>query len=215
MKKIILGLVVLVVVIFIAIYFYPKSEPIQTTTQNSTSTASEASSTNVIHDLINVAGFTDRPSFPIVNTTTKDAISIQDSGLGGQNPDYYIYVNQKKVGEIGGYQSMPSFSPDNNHFAILDAYDEGCAGNCFGFNIPVINLLNDTMITLEPQPAPHDEYIESYSWDGDNAIDVTSYEITYSGGSLTTNPDYYRVSPKEVWRYDLTTGSSTLISSTP
>jgi hypothetical protein len=202
MKKILFGLIILIVIVAGAIYLYPKP---QSNSVASSSPDMGASSTTPIHVLISNIGFGSGKIFPITNSSTQDVLSIKDTGNEAQNPSAYI----------GGYQSMSSFSPDNNYFAVLDTYDDGCAGNCFGFSIPVINLASDTIVTLEPQPAPHDEYIESYTWDGNDAIDVTSYEITYSGGSLITNPDYYRVSPKQVWRYDLTTGSSTLISQTP
>jgi len=187
----------------------PKISPIQIS-ENKTTTSS-------IHVLISNVGLGrgSDTKFPITNTATGDIISTRDSGVAAQNPSSYIFVNQKQVGEIWGYSSSASFSPDNKYFAVLETMDEGCAGNCFSFNVPIINLTNNTMLTIQPQPAPHDEFIESYTWDGDNAIDVTSYYISYSGGSLTTNPDYYRISPKQVWRYNVTTGSSTLISTTP
>lgn len=217
MRKIILGLIIIIVIVAVAIYLYPRANTIPTVTSvpAQTSTAPNPSSTPPIHVPINTVNFGNNVRFPITNTTTQEVISIQDTGVAAQNPSSYIYANLKKVGEISGYSSMASFSPDNSHFAVLQTTDEGCAGDCFGFSISVVDLINGTMITLEPQPYPHDEYIESYVWDSNNAMDVTSYEIAYSGGSRTTNPDYYRVSPKDVWRYDLTTGSSTLISSTP
>lgn len=203
MKKILLGLAIVVVIVGAVIYLYPKIGSINTVAQKSVINTTSSVSTMPIHVFVSVAGLLgNNIEFPVTNTTTGDIISVKDTGTEAQNPSSYIYLNNKKIGEIWGYSSKSSFSPNNKYFAVLQAMDEGCAGGCIGFNIPVINLSTGSMVTLQPQPAPYDEFVESYSWDGDSAINVISYPVLNS----------YRTSPKQLWRYDLTTGSSTLIS---
>jgi hypothetical protein len=174
-----------------------------TPTSSSTSTAGASSTIRV---LVSTSGLLEeKVSFPIKNAATGDVISSANATTTAQNPNSSISLNKKKIGEVTEYSSMASFSPNNKYFAVLQTLNEGCAGGCLGFYIFVVNLRSGAAQTLQPQPASHDEFVESYTWDGDDVLDVVSYPVSGS----------YRTSPKQLWRYDLTTGSSILLSTTP
>jgi archaellin len=205
MKKPLVWLVIVVVVVGGGMYLYARSKTPGTTapTQTQTSTSIAPTSTHV---LVNTVGLLeDKVDFPVKNAATGDVVSIKNTGIAAQNPSSFIYLNQAKVGEISGYSSMATFSPHNKYFAVLQTMNVGCAGGCLGFSIFVIDLAHGTTISVQPQPAPHNEFVESYAWDGDDAINVTSYPVS----------DSYRTSPKQIWHYDLKTGSATLVSTLP
>lgn len=209
MKKILLGIALVIIVVGVAIYLYPKTQSVQEVAPTSTSVKSVSATSTYV--FVGQIGLGEHISWPIVNATTGDSISIQGTNQEAQNPSSYIYVNQKKVGVVGGYLSMPSFSPDNKYFAIQETFDEGCASTCLSFDISVINLEKGTISTIQPNPI--DAYIDSYTWDDDNALDFTSYSISASTTGNITN--YYRTSPEQVWQYELTTGNYTLVNNLP
>ncbi len=52
--------------------------------------------------------------------------------------------------------------------------------------------------------------IESYEWSNDNSLKVIFYFVGYFNDSK-----YYRISPKEIWRYDLNTKQYTFLQTLP
>ncbi len=219
-----------VAVILSAMVFYLsslKSQPLPLLSPTPRPTSSVPSST-VIHALVDIFGnetnFT-RLTSPFVNTSTKVAISFKKVDTGTRNLAADIYVDQVKVNgkydEVGGQgESLFSFSPDNKYFAFRTRWQSGCCASDFG--IYVIDLTAKKIIEINP-PQREQDYsgqkesptqsifplIESYGWDN-GALKITFYFVGFS-----SDEKYYRISPKEIWRYDLTTKQYTLLETLP
>ncbi len=147
---------------------------------------------------------------PFINTSTGKTVSFRNASHDQTvNGSADLYVNQKKVGEVGGESiSMPSFSPNNKYFAFRSQQHLGASESDFA--IYVINLKDATEAIIR---SPREEYagdqsrlghlvmpyIESYAWDGDNAVDITFYFVATGSDE---GGKYYRISPEEIWRYD-------------
>ena len=167
-----------------------------------------------------------------VDTSTRTEVSfVEDNGQAYRISAADIVVGGKQIGSIAGDWLRPmGFSPDGKYFAFGLYYYLGCCD--IHSNIDVVSLSTTPMniqsflpfIQSAPYPSggwqppdmynnPEllDKYIASGSWgDSGDSLDAISYYL-WSGPSTTTGPTYYRVSPEETWRYDLTTESSTLI----
>jgi hypothetical protein len=217
MKKIILTLVVLVVAIG-CYAFYLKSKPAVsvTPTLSQTSTVSSAP----IHVAIRSI-YADEKNFPATtNTSTAVTVSFRtDSSNQTVNVKADLFVNQKRVDQLVGESiSMRSFSPSNNYFAFRSQAKLGAA--TAKFTLHVVDLVNLVDIGIEPPrsnptglPAGGQDvipFIGKYAWSGDHAVDITFYFVSFDQQGT-----YYRISPAEIWHYDLSTGSYTLATTLP
>ncbi len=163
----------------------------------------------------------------LINSSTGTEITFReltDELHRGRSPSYEVSENQNRIGEANGYLMMPIFSTDGRFLAFRSMWVTGCAGTCFDSSIYVVNLIDRAMIQIVP-PREQTAYtgsvripegevnnaiIEPYGWDTDS-LKVLFY---YSGFSMQDNKDY-RVGPKELWRYDLTTKQYTLLETLP
>ena len=164
-----------------------------------------------------------------IDTNTQNAVSFQtSSGPQGVNPTFDVLVNGKPARSadpagkptdgVGGFGiAMATFSSDGKYFAFRARNDEGCAGGCQELTLYVVNIskLQTYSVDLPFSQINKDpgedifHFIESYSWGANNDALVTAYVVGNAATGL------YRISPKETFDYNLTTGSSTLISETP
>jgi hypothetical protein len=217
-------LILLMVVVVVAAYFL-----FSQLSQKSNISSSDSISTTAPNPiLVKIVPFEEgiNQIASLKNASTGVVVSFKYIPFNAPNSSADVYVNNLKAGNISGVGiSMPSFSPNNNYFALRSAGILGA--DTYTFYINVVNLTNRTILNFKPkiQSSPYlssqyktsflDPYIDSYSWDGTNDIDISSYYLwpDYSDASHTIQ--YYRVSPEETWRYDLITGSSTLIATTP
>jgi dipeptidyl aminopeptidase/acylaminoacyl peptidase len=125
----------------------------------------------------------------------------------GANSTFDIYVNNGKAGRAGGVGvSMERFSPDNKFFSFRSRNIMGCAGVCQDFGLYVVDLetLNTIFIEypsikeresmdINQEYADTMSFIESYSWNSDNNIEITSYAI----GLNKSDGELYRISREE------------------
>ena len=166
-----------------------------------------------------------KPDFPtIINTSTAMAVSFKNfvSGRGGYTAD--VYVGTKKAGIVAGRAIAQSvFSSDNQYLALRLVADLGAADIEDTF-IDIFNLKTATSSVIKsplrvPNQGPTDKfiavgpYIESISWEASDSLDVVSYAIGFA--IIDRNYTYYRVSPKQLWRYDLSTRTYTLLETLP
>jgi hypothetical protein len=116
-----------------------------------------------------------------------------------------------------------SSSPDNKYFAFRSRVVSGCASACHNFYMYIADLVGKRLTHVSP-PRREQEYsgqkespteivmpfIESYTWNTDDSLNVTVALVTTEDGS-----SYFRISPKEIWRYDLATKQYALVETLP
>lgn len=194
---------------------------------NSTPTSSSATQVLPVSVVPNFSrGSAPQYLTPIKNASTGVTVSFKPLQTDAPNSAARIYIGQKQIGQIGGVDiSADGFSPNNNYLAMTWIGVSGADRRDYGVN--VIDLQKDVVISLSPkiQAAPYtssqyksidlDLYIDSIAWSGDHSLDISSYYLWPDFNDASQTIAYYRVSPEETWRYDLATGSSTLISTIP
>lgn len=199
-----------------------------TTQPSASSTVPVCIPVDVFDNAKNISGLS------FVDTSTRATVSfgkvvINDgSALGAVD----AYVNNKRVGEVQtGFESLFAFSPDDKYFGFRTQYQYGASG--FGDQLRIVNLSANTMTVVQPPQIEARNYpkskfnpqisdtstlsprIESFIWDGDG-INVTFYFVVSGEYNPKTNKlPYCRVSPKEIWRYDLTTKQYSLLRILP
>lgn len=136
--------------------------------------------------------------------------------FGSRNPSYGIMLDNQQLGETGGQGfSLISFSPDKKYYAFRSRGTVGCAGTCQDFYIHVVDLMNKKILFIKYPNNGYDlnnvdfpktiimssnsEYIESYSWETNNVIKLTTFLVSL--GPCGEN----RITPKQVWRHDIQT----------
>jgi hypothetical protein len=154
----------------------------------------------------------------IVNTSTGMVISIKNAFFNAPNGSGDLYVNRKNVGTIDlgdGGISLASFSPDNKYFSFRVISTLGATDA--SFELYAVNLINGTLINIKSPQNPADfsghktstesviPVISSYTWNGDS-LNIIFYFATDSSANK-----FYRISPVEVWNYNLNTRSYTLV----
>lgn len=109
--------------------------------------------------------------------------------------------------------SNESFSPDGNYFAFRTSAT--CGAACTSYGLQVVDLRNGRVLLVKyPKPSfnlNYSKYVlyeaipfsESYSWSVPHNLNYVFYFI----GSDASNT--FRVSPKENWSVDLSTGKNT------
>lgn len=138
-----------------------------------------------------------------------------------RNPGFAVYINDKKIGEVGGQGlAKIGFSPDGKYFVVRGRSNNGCAGMCQSLSLNIIDVINNK-ISWTPWPRK-DSYVTSkvkildllpfsefFSWEGEHSLRFTFYFVALYG------LDYYRITAKEVWEYDIETKMYNLIKTLP
>jgi hypothetical protein len=181
--------------------------------QNLTSTSVTLST--ISHVTIDTFGDYQGHSFRDIftDTSTKTTITFKDVPLGpgggpaSGNMSLYMFLNQKKIGEVGvgPVGSEFGFSPDSKYFGWETRFDSGCCH--FSDSIDVINVASGTLIEIRvPDAAARDNaFVESYTWEK-GAINFVVYSV-----SMEEDQKYYPTSPKQIWQYDLNLKTYTLL----
>jgi hypothetical protein len=127
-----------------------------------------------------------------------------------------VTVDGKEAGTAQtDLQTLFSFSPDNKYFGFRTNCTYGATS--FGHSLTVISLVSGTMMEIRSPHAernPSNDALESYTWHGDT-IDVVSYLVTPEYTEQPAKLTYYRTTPKELWRYDLSAKQYTLLETLP
>lgn len=141
--------------------------------------------------------------------------------IQARNPGSSLYINQKLFGPIEGVGVIDGhFSPNNIFFATHVV--SICGAGCWSSMIYVADVAN-TKLSLIIVPRSKSDYkidmqqyseikpyIESYVLNND-ILQLSFFFL----GVNKDNGENYRVSPKEVWNYDLLTQQYVLIKSLP
>lgn len=161
--------------------------------------------------------------FPAINPDTGQRISVKDdpmrSGTGGIVFD--IFIDNEKIGSFGAESIKDAgFSPENKYFAFRSSWSSGSASQAQSYRVVVIDMDSKTIRAIYPERAkseyndgverPMNYFIESYSWHND-AVEMIVYDAAY----IKERGAYFRVSPKEIWRYDLKSKEFTLLEVLP
>lgn len=160
---------------------------------------------------------------------SKNGDTISFTKLTGEryearNSTFEVRVNNTKIGQFSGVsRSIPSFSIDSKMFVFRLL--TGCGASCFNTYIEVVDLINPKILNIST-PRKYQDYkieksrsgieiepfIESYTWFGSDKLKIMFYFIAFDNNM---GAKYYRVSPKEVWQYNLITGQYTLLETVP
>lgn len=151
------------------------------------------------------------------NTKTGDKVSFQilkGEQYQGKNPTFSVLVNDNVVGNTGGQGfSTAGFSPDGKFFAFRTRSNMGCAGGCQNHMLNIIDMTNMNVVFTQTPVLDNEEvksadnryentsvYIDSFKWNSDNQIIVTSCAVGLDNGAL------YRISPIAMWIYNPISG---------
>jgi len=153
------------------------------------------------------------PKEPFVDVATGHNVKfVPDSAAMSTNGGAYVYLDQKKIGSVGGAgASLFSFSPDGQYLALRAIYRSGAFQSTFELN--VIDIMNEKIIRIQLPQGKLDAFIESYTWTKDDILMVVLYPVTVD--TSNKNPVTYRESPKEFWRYDINTKKYTFLQTLP
>lgn len=153
----------------------------------------------------------------LFSTSTNSTITFNELNLGSRAPDYAVNINGKKVGQFNGYvQFEPELSPNGKYLSLQAT--SPCGATCESYEVVVADLTNQTLINVEPpistKIGEEMPVISSYAWDGDT-LKVIAFLVSSSYDDTTQNLTYFRITPKQVWQYDISTQKYTLIQSLP
>jgi glycopeptide antibiotics resistance protein len=157
---------------------------------------------------------------------TGDVVSLKlltDMAHQARNLTYDVEVKGKVIGQAGGQGlSMFGFSPNGKYFAFRSRSVLGCAAMCQDREMYLIDLETlevkflstpslgeGNAVNKDREYSDVEEVIDNYSWMDDSEMDITAYAVGLGTDNL------YRITPKQVWRYDLTTGMFTLLRTLP
>ncbi len=192
--------------------------PSASTTQTNTSKLPPTS----IHELFNWGNFFPNNNQVIstqqyFSSSTKSVVSFgntpNDELHRTRNPGFSVYINQEKIGETGGNQiSIIGFSPDQKFFVIRE--NGVCGAMCERISLDFVDIANKKLIRTDLPRRSNltiegvkffdiTSFPESFSWDGDT---VLQFLLSYIGFYSETG-EFYRVSPKEIWNYDIPANS--------
>jgi|SRR5690348_3548086 hypothetical protein len=174
---------------------------------------------------------------PFSDTSTGATVTFKEFSTGSRNPSAYVYLNGEKIDqgdyinvngqnvrriiEVGGEGSDFDFSVNDKFFAFRTQWQSGCCA--LDFAIFVLDINNKVIFQINPPKREQDYHgpkesptqsifpvIESYEWNKDSSLILTFYFAGYFN-----DDKYYRISPKEIWRYDLSTKQYTFLKNLP
>jgi hypothetical protein len=165
-----------------------------------------------------------------VPNSTKTISFHYDDSVQSRNPVLDVYLDNQLIRPVGkgltvnGYGPVNGvFSPDNKYMAFLT---QGvCGGFCANYDLHIVDIANATMFAAHPPrkisdfPGNATPYVYvipyiSYEWNQDDSLSVTFFFV----GDILEGRDNiteYRISPKELWRYDISTNKYTFLQTLP
>ena len=155
-----------------------------------------------------------------VNKKTGDKITlIFNKEYSGRNPVYDIIYKENIIGSAMYNFNFHQCSSNKRYCIKTDI--SFCGAACVSKSVGIIDLNNLSGVSLKPlyqdtsviykdrtslKDISNSQYfIESEKWIDDNTMELTAFYI------LSMSNGYYRVSPKQIWQYDILTDKYTLI----
>jgi hypothetical protein len=156
----------------------------------------------------------------------KDVVA-QDVAHQSRNPVYKLLVDQEEAGETMAQDILqPTFSPDESYFAFRTM--SVCGATCLDFNVIAVDVSDNTLTTIRSPRKEKDyagersglgytinPFIDSYTWESDHVLNLIFYFVGTTYHEEDRSETYERVSPKEVWQYDLTTNEYAFVKTLP
>jgi hypothetical protein len=148
-------------------------------------------------------------------------ISFQERSTGARNSATDIFIEGEEIGTISGQDAaIFSSSPDGNLFSFRYRAQTGCCSS--NFYIYVIDTIKNNLIRVSPPGLNYSSneiefrqkafpVIESYEWENISTLKITAYFSAFLADGTVVGYHYYRISPKEIWRYDLMNGQYILL----
>lgn len=224
----VLGIVIIISFVYVRNFTDQQSDgivsPTSTTTDIETGTKEIREPVNVFEGEQN--NYSDPQfAYPIVNESlgTRYGFTLlpELGGTGGDvwslheiqtdPPPWKITYESDQFGAVA--RALTSFSPDNRYLAFRTRWNLGLAK--YDFRLAVFDLQNgETIIIQPPEGQPGGfiyPYIESYEWEGNNKMNITVYSVESEYISEENKHNYYRVTPKKLWQYDLETREYTFL----
>lgn len=145
----------------------------------------------------------------------KNSITFKEVDVN-RNMTYDLFIGDKKIGEISALEIYNTiFSPDQS--LLLFQTNEVCGAECAVSTLYLVDFNNQNLKEIST-PKSSDEYegfdkynlvypfIDKYSWTSEDMFKINFYFLK-SG--------VYRVSPIEVWEYNLNTEKYNFIETLP
>lgn len=162
-----------------------------------------------------------RTNSPLIFKSPSASITASFRGVTNQarNPGSTLFINDTRIGNVEGMGTLESsFSPDNKYFSVRTL--SVCGVGCINSMLYVADILNSKLIAITPPYTSKDykgdtsqyvdrvaePFMESWSWDGSDL----KIKIFFVGTSKSDGKTY-RISNKEIWKYDLVNKKYTLL----
>lgn len=211
-------LILVVIVIIIGGYFLYQNSNNTNTISNNNDKGSSTIQTPVTLKTAAISGAQTQAVY--TNTKTGQKVTFVNKDNGGRSSNYDVLVDNNSIGSFEGLiTSIPAFTPDNSYLSF--EINASCGAACESTSIGVVNFATKKFILVNPpkndsstlkSTAGHNifPYIESYSWDKDS-LNIVAYSVMSSYNEAKKEISYDRVSPKQNWSYNLTSGKYTLV----
>ena len=196
--------------------WYAQSHHKELATPATGSQPGEASTTRAIP----LAFFQNETDFdgvsPLVYTDSKTGVTVSFRGVveEARNSGSNLYIGDTPVGPVQGFGIVdPTFSPDGRYFGFIET--SICGGTCQSYDIYVVDLSAGTLSLMDsplPSMTDNDPFLESFTWNSKNAFTVVAYLTKFDE---TSPSEFTRISPKQLWQYDLSTGKYTFVKDLP
>ncbi len=228
MKKIIFILLVLVLVIFAFLFIknnlIENSNQVVSVADNAEQPITDVEKNENISYLIkNVSDpefkyYDDKVSIDYVSKNGDKKVSFLGLIEEARNPGSYIYLNNEKIGESDGVGVLGgSFSGNNKYFIFRTVGIIG-AQQMIDYSYYFVDIENKSFkyinypkISEQDVSVQSDPFIESFDWVDDDSIKIRFFFV--EGDNIAGQT--YRVSPVEVWQYNLDTDKYTYIETLP
>lgn len=165
---------------------------------------------------------------PLQNSTINNSSSTSSSSSAVITPvssTDNVYVSYC-YDDLPLGNSGPLVSPAKTYSASLYVDQSTGAGHVdYNLEVTKVNSSNGTIFVKTPPistPGYNNgsgttdiDVISSYAWNDDTSLNITSYVVYEVWNDAAKTFSYNRVSPVEVWQYDLSSGTYTFVKDLP
>ena len=220
MKKTIIIFIAIILLCFFG-FIFSKKYGIETTGNSGKNISStngvQSSDSGKIYDRFDpfkgdasLSSIIDKDQYFLV-PTTNNKISIKTVDEN-KNSSYAFYVNNEKIGEISFVDVLENVFSGNYKYMIFRTVSV-CGSTCASYDIYALDFFNKKIIEISAPKTVSDfsgpnqyntvsTYETDFSWLNDKTAQMTFFFVN----SDSTDGLTYRVSPKEIWQYDIETG---------
>ncbi len=151
------------------------------------------------------------------NTKISFGPPLQDELHRTRNAGWKVYVNEEKIGEIGGQGVAPFGLLQDRYFIVRVRSTLGAID--LDFELYSIDLIDKVIKQIDlpkidyfvEQKEFKDKFPFVYKIKDGNGFNFVSYMVGTKFNENEEVPSYFRVSPKDVWKYDPITNSYSFV----